>query len=277
MRVPMPGKAVWGALLAPAVLFLSGCGGGGGDGGGGGGAQWVMSGGLVDGYVCAPAAAASHKASLTLLSATPDPTAWTQVEGCRVAIVDTSLSATTDALGRYEILQVPPGHYTLTASRQGYDSRSVAIEVVEGRYTHGAVGPTADPHVRVFAQSTGGDAPAGYEVWVGDSTGWDLYNVHETDFVRVGQAAAPGSFPVGNHRYVCIATLTTVVLDAVSLPSGRFLNRDTDNVSGGNVEPFPTGIEYVYGPPDAAVAMLGVLPPRHSTGLYNGCLLIELK
>jgi thermitase len=49
-----------------------------------------------------------------------------------VAVTDGTRTATTDATGEYTIADVPPGSYEVTASKEGYESLSLTVDVTSG-------------------------------------------------------------------------------------------------------------------------------------------------
>ncbi len=112
---------------------------------------------------CAPFGALTPTATPTILPTvtnTPSPEAGTgEISG---KVLDSSTSAsvssasistnpptssvTTDVEGKYSIPGIPPGDYTVTATKFGYESVSVEVAVVAGKTT------TADLHL--IAKST---------------------------------------------------------------------------------------------------------------------------
>jgi hypothetical protein len=62
-----------------------------------------------------------------------DATGSSPIEGATVS--DGTRSAVTDASGNYTISDVPEGSYTLTCSRDGYESSSQSVSVVSGETT----------------------------------------------------------------------------------------------------------------------------------------------
>ncbi len=69
----------------------------------------------------------------TIAGTVTDSETEDQIEGATVEVEGTSLSATTDGNGEYEIDDVPVGTYTVTASAEGYDSDSQEnVEVSAG-------------------------------------------------------------------------------------------------------------------------------------------------
>ena len=55
------------------------------------------------------------------------------IQGVTVSVEGTSLQATTDSQGYYQILNVPAGSRTVTASKTGYNTQSKTVNVVAGQ------------------------------------------------------------------------------------------------------------------------------------------------
>ena len=62
-----------------------------------------------------------------------DQSAGGPLAGASVALVGTALTATTDALGRYILIDVAPGSYTLNVSKSGYVTSAAAAVLQAGK------------------------------------------------------------------------------------------------------------------------------------------------
>ena len=83
----------------------------------------------------------SNEASATTLSGqgtiqgTVKDTNNQPIQGATVSVEGTSLQATTNSQGYYQITDVPAGNKTVTASKSGYNSQSKTVTVVAGQTT----------------------------------------------------------------------------------------------------------------------------------------------
>jgi protocatechuate 3,4-dioxygenase beta subunit len=57
------------------------------------------------------------------------------IQGATVSVEGTSLQATTNSQGYYQITDIPAGNKTVTASKSGYNSQSKTVNVVAGQTT----------------------------------------------------------------------------------------------------------------------------------------------
>ena len=70
------------------------------------------------------------------------------IPGANISTDPPTSSVTTDAQGEYSIADMPPGDYTVTASKAGYNSTSVDVAVAVGKTT------TADLHLTPVSPDT---------------------------------------------------------------------------------------------------------------------------
>ncbi len=71
--------------------------------------------------------------NVTIAGSVKDSQTGDLLPGANVALVGTGFGASTDVNGKYVILNVPPGSYTIRATYVGYTPTSTAVQVEEGK------------------------------------------------------------------------------------------------------------------------------------------------
>ncbi|HET6277540.1 MAG TPA: carboxypeptidase regulatory-like domain-containing protein, partial [Candidatus Polarisedimenticolia bacterium] len=113
----------------------------------------------------APAAAQSGAQAGGIRGSVFDADFQVPVAEARVSIVGTSLAAATDDGGNFRIDNVPPGTYTLTFSKTGYERRLVAgVVVVAGRLAEVRTELASEVYEMEELVVTGGDLLGGTEL-----------------------------------------------------------------------------------------------------------------
>ncbi|HXV77534.1 MAG TPA: carboxypeptidase regulatory-like domain-containing protein, partial [Candidatus Polarisedimenticolaceae bacterium] len=172
------------------------------------------------------------------------------VAGARVTLVGTTLSATTEPDGRFVIQNVPPGEYTLTIAKEGFERRVVSGVIV----TSGSLADlgTVELDVEIYEMDelvvTGEDLLAGSEiallevrevaVQLQDNISADLLN-------KAGASDAAGALKlvtgtsVAEGKYATVRGLsdryTGTTLNGVRLPASDDRRRAVQ------VDIFPSG------------------------------------
>ena len=88
------------------------------------GRRWLFA--TVLGAALAAPIAVAHAQTGKLTGVVTDAESGRPIEGVAVVVQGTTLGQTTNAAGRYFIIQVPPGTYTVQARRLGYQSTNTA-------------------------------------------------------------------------------------------------------------------------------------------------------
>jgi hypothetical protein len=100
------------------------------------------------------------------------------IQGVTVSVEGTSLQATTNSQGYYQITDVPAGTRTVTASKTGYNSQSKTVNIVAGQTitvdfqlqsSTSDVVTFADPNLEQAVRDTLG-IPAGQPITRADMT-----------------------------------------------------------------------------------------------------------
>jgi subtilisin family serine protease/uncharacterized membrane protein len=103
-----------------------------------------------------------------------------------VTVSDGTRTATTDASGKYTITAVPPGTYQVVASKEGYQTSSLTVSVLQGAI---AVANFSLSQIILPGSITGS---------VTDAKGSPIVGVAVTDGTRTALTDALGSYSIGN-------------------------------------------------------------------------------